>query len=133
MKVEPRRSGSNADVPTSCDINRTGWCAGPDAERQAGTAGDIADEEVGLVARNVPGLCGKTAGGCLFKTMGGRVASRDVKIQCRRGSPKSNLACATYLDCVGRCTSVYFKYNRPSLRISRGALIYKSQETGAAA
>src|SRR5262249_43998663 len=57
----------DADITGGGDIEAAGRRAGPDAEWQEAAPGEIANEEVRLVAGNVPGLGGETAAGVLSR------------------------------------------------------------------
>src|SRR5438270_5001215 len=65
------------DIETACGRSR------PEAERQPAAARHVPDEEVRLIAGDVPGLRRKTGGRRLLEPMRRRVAGGDVKVEDR--------------------------------------------------
>src|SRR6185369_17687117 len=92
----------DAHEAAGVDVDRAGGRAGPDAERQARAAGYVADEEVGLVAGDVPGLGREAAGVVLLQPHGRRVAGGDVEVEHRSGGPEADPARRVDEDRVGR-------------------------------
>src|SRR5882762_5802583 len=133
MQPHSRTRRADADVAACRYVDRTRRCAGPNTERQTGTAGHIAHEEVGFIAGNVPGLRGESALAGLFESVGWSIARSNVQIQDRRGRPESDLTVAAHFDRVGRSTCVYFEHNRAGFATcGRRSLIYEREETSAA-
>src|ERR1700681_1606710 len=93
--------GSHPHVAAGADVDRAGGRARPDAEGQAGAAGDVADEEVRLVAGDVPGLGREAAGVVLLQAQGRRVAGGDVQVEHRSGGAEADPAGRVDEDRVG--------------------------------
>src|SRR6185312_10942157 len=86
------RRRADAHVAVGGDVDRTGRRAGPDAEGELRAAGDVADEEVGLVGADVPGLGREAAGVVLLQAQGWCVAGVDVEVEHRGGGAEADPA-----------------------------------------
>src|SRR6185295_2391372 len=97
-----RRARADAHVAVRRDVDRAGGRAGPDAERQFRAAGHVADEEVGLVGADVPGLGREAAGVVLLEADGGGVRGVDVQVEDRGRGAEADAAGRVDEDRVGR-------------------------------
>src|SRR6185503_13838465 len=97
------------------DVDTAGRSAGTNAEREARTAGYIADKKVRFVARDIPGLRRKTSGIILFESNCRSVTRICMHIQNRSRSPESDLTVAGDLERVCRCSGIDLEYDRSGL------------------
>src|SRR2546425_13036251 len=94
----------DANIATRADVNRAGWRAGPDAERQTRAASHVANEEVGFVAGYVPSLRCKPAAVVLFEPDSGGVGGIRMDVQDRRGGAEPQSSRGVNEDGVSRRT-----------------------------
>src|SRR6185369_4478014 len=118
-----RRGGAHTDLAVSGDVDRAGRRAGTDAERKAGDTGHVANEEVRLVARDVPGLRGEAAGVVLLEAHRRGVAGGDVQVEDRRGGAEADAAGAVDEDRVRRRGAGDGKRNRRGRDVFDGELV----------
>src|SRR4030095_5527388 len=81
VKLLRRAGRADTDVSGCRDIDRAGWCAWPDAERQTCTTRHVTNEEVGFVRADVPRLRREATGIVLFEANRGRVSGVCVDVQ----------------------------------------------------
>src|SRR5262245_12678976 len=98
---EAWRRSPHATAAHGLHVNAASWRAGPTAERQTRSAGDITHKEVGFVAGNGPGLGVKASRIVLRQSNRRSITGGSVHIQHRRGCPESEPACAIHPDGVG--------------------------------
>ena len=101
MKALTRTGSAYADISTSGNINRTGWCTRSNAKRKSRATGYVSHEKVGLVAGDIPSLGSKAAGGCLFVACARGIARGNMEIQYRIGGAEAHSACGGNPQGVG--------------------------------
>src|SRR5688572_28738974 len=123
MELSARRRRTDAGVAVRADVDRAGRRTRADAEGQSRTAGQVADEEVRFVARDVPGLGGEAAPVGLLEAHGRRVRSGQVEIETGRALLEADVAGAVDVKRVRRSARFDRHRNSRSRGVFDGELV----------